>query len=235
MSINEDQIYKVIEIVKKNSHRLKNSNGNPGGMIDLQSVKKPVLIVGDLHGAIDNLKAIIEHDDNKEKLRKGEIILVIIGDGMHNDQTGQMMEMQSSLLVLEEIYSLILKYKESVLYIRGNHDTFEERLAKSAIKQGLEFRNYLEKHRGEAYIEATSDFFESLPLLILGEKLVITHAGPIRNGASRQEIIDIEDNPDYYHQLIWNRLHEFRGTPSSKEYDESDIRKMIEKLKQVIK
>ncbi|MBI9105240.1 MAG: metallophosphoesterase [Spirochaetales bacterium] len=231
MSIKEEEIYKVVDIVRKNRYRIPNSYGNPGGLIDLLNVDKPVLVIGDLHGAIDNLISIVEHEDNIQRLKNGEIILIIIGDGMHNDQTGQMREMQSSLLVLEEVYRLILEYKESVLYIRGNHDTFEERLAKSSIQQGLEFRNYLLEHRSESYIEATSEFFDSLPFMILGEKYIITHAGPIRNGASRHEIIDIEDNPDYVHQLVWNRLHEFRGTPSLKEYDERDIRKMIEKLK----
>ncbi len=230
MSISEDQIHKVIEIVNKNSHRSKNSYGNPGGLIDLIKINKPVIIVGDLHGAIDNLKAIIDHEDNEEKLRKGELIMIIIGDGVHNDQTGYMKEMDSSLLVLEEIYRLILTYGENVLYIRGNHDTFERRLTKSAIQQGLEFQNYLTEFKGESYVTATDEFFESLPLLILGEKFVITHGGPIRHGAGRHEIIDIEDNSDYYNQLIWNRLHEFRGTPSLKEYGEDDIRKMIAKL-----
>ena len=67
-------------------------------------------------------------------------------------------------------------------------------------------------------------------MFIIGEGYVITHAGPIRHGCSRQELIDIEDNPDYYRQLMWNRLHEFRGTPSLKEYDAHDIKNMLEKL-----
>ncbi|MDC7218415.1 MAG: metallophosphoesterase [Spirochaetales bacterium] len=230
MSISVEQIRQVINVVNNYPGRITNSYGHPGGLLDLLDSDKPMLIVGDLHGAIDNLKAIVAHEDNAERLKRGEIYLVIIGDGVHNDQTGQMKEMDSSLLVLEEVYQLILTYGENVIYIRGNHDTFEPRLAKSAVQQGLEFQKHLDATRGNEYVEATSDFFESLPLLILAENAVITHAGPVRNGATRQEIIDVEDNPDYYRQLIWNRLHEFRGTPSLKEYGESDIRKMNKKL-----
>ena len=94
----------------------------------------------------------------------------------------------------------------------------------------MEFENYLQKERNGNYIKSVEHFFESLPMLILTPNAIITHAGPIRNGATRREIIDIEDNPDYYHQLMWNRLHEFRGTPSLKEYDEQDLIKMRRKL-----
>lgn len=71
------------------------------------------------------------------------------------------------------------------------------------------------------------DFFNALPYFIIGPGWVITHAGPIRNGATREEIINIADNEDYKFQLTWNRLHEFRGTPNLKEYGESDIRAML--------
>ena len=103
-------------------------------------------------------------------------------------------------------------------------------MAKSAIKQGLEFKNYLLEHRGEDYVAAVNDFFETLPVFIIGDGYAITHAGPVRYGATREEIINIVDYTDYYHQLIWNRLHEFRGTPSLKEYGEEDIRKMNKRM-----
>ncbi len=230
MATNTKEIEKIISIVDNNPYRIKNQFGDPGGLIDLSSDKREVLVIGDLHGSIENLKAIVEHEDNGKKLKKNNLLLIILGDGMHNDQVGQMLEMESSLLVLEEIFNLFSKYKDNVIYIRGNHDTFDSRLAKSAIKQGLEFKNYLLEHRGDKYVETVNEFFESLPVFIIGNGFVITHAGPIRHGATREEIINIVDNPDYYHQLLWNRLHEFRGTPSMKEYDESDIRKMNKRM-----
>jgi len=176
------------------------------------------------------LKKIVNHEKNFELLKQGKLRIVIVGDGVHNDQTGQMKEMDSSIEVLEEVFHLINTYKENILYIRGNHDTFDEHLAKSAIKQGLELRLKVEETWGEEFVEAIEKFFEALPMFIIGKGYVITHAGPVRHGCSRQELIDIEDNPDYYRQLMWNRLHEFRGTPSLKEYGEHDIKAMLEKL-----
>lgn len=228
MSISTSDIDKVTAIVENNKYRPKDSHGNPGGLLDLSTVKKEAIVIGDLHGAIDNLKTIIEQ--NKKNIKSGKSFVIILGDGEHNDQTGYMREMDSSLAVMEEIFSIILKYKEDVIYIRGNHDTFDARLSKSGIQQGLEFRNYLLEHRGEKYIDAMQRFFDSLPYFIIGNGWVITHAGPIRGGATREELINIADNEDYRFQLMWNRLHEFRGTPSLKEYGENDIRKMLKRL-----
>ncbi|MCG8478047.1 MAG: metallophosphoesterase [Spirochaetales bacterium] len=230
MSVNVSDIRKIISIVENNANRPQSSTGIPGGLLDYSADERPVVVIGDLHGAIDNLKAIIEHNDNRTRLESGDLLVVILGDGIHNDQTGQMLEMDSSLSVLEEIFRLILAYGENVIYIRGNHDTFDENIAKSAVKQGLEFRNFLAIHRDEEYIAAVDAFFEALPMFIIGNGYVITHAGPVRHGCTRQELIDVKDNPDYYRQLMWNRLHEFRGTPSLKEYGEQDIQRMLEKL-----
>jgi len=229
MSVSATDINKVITIIKNNKNRPLDRNGNPGGLLDLSGIKKEVIVIGDLHGAIDNLKKIISL--NSKKIKSGKSFVIILGDGEHNDQTGHMLEMDTSLEVMEEIFSLILKYRENVIYIRGNHDTFDERLAKSGIKQGLEFKNYLLEHRGEKYVSAMENFFETLPYFIIGNKWVITHAGPIRGGATRDELINIYDNEDYRFQLTWNRLHEFRGTPNLKEYGEYDIRQMLKRLK----
>ena len=228
MGISINDISKVTAIVENNKYRPKDRDGNPGGLLDLSSVKKEAIVIGDLHGAIENLRIII--DQNKKKIKSGKSFVIILGDGEHNDQTGHMREMDTSLEVMEEIFSLILTYKENIIYIRGNHDTFDERLAKSGIKQGLEFKNYLLENRGEKYVAAMEQFFEALPYFIIGNGWVITHAGPVRGGATREELINIADNEDYRFQLVWNRLHEFRGTPSLKEYGEYDIRQMLKRL-----
>ena len=230
MTITADMVKKSTSILAKHPNRATNSYGRPGGLIDLSMDKRKIIVIGDLHGAIDNLVQILNHEKNQEEIKKGKTLAIIIGDGAHNDQTGQMREMQSSLLVIEKIIYLINTYPEGILYIRGNHDTFDERLAKSGILQGKEFRLYLEEHRSEKYIEAVEEFFNKLPMFIIGNGYAIAHAGPVRYGCTRQDLIDIEDHPDYYHQLQWNRLHEFRGNPNMKEYGDRDIREMLKKL-----
>lgn len=226
-----DLVRKATRAVWANKYRPSNRHGRPGGLIDLSGQRRELIVVGDLHGAHENLTRILEHDGNELRVKAGQAFLVILGDGPHNDQTGHMKEMESSLLVMDEVVRLLLDYGSSVIYIRGNHDTFDARLSKSGVKQGLEFWNHTVATRGEEYAKTLEEFFDALPYVVLGRDYLIVHAGPVRNGCLKQEIIDIEDNPDYQHQLMWNRIHEFRGgTPSMKEYDQADIEKMLSRI-----
>jgi len=231
MSVNIKDIEEAIRIINKSKYRPLNAQKNPGGLIDLTADPDiPAIIIGDLHGSIENLNAIVEHNNNLDLVKNGKAFLIIVGDGMHNDQTGEMLEMDSSLAVLERIVHLICELQDGFIYIRGNHDSFDERIAKNGIRQGFEFKKYLIEKKGEDFVAEVENFFESLPYFIIGPGYVVTHAGPIRRGASREEIINIDDNSDYKRQLMWNRVHEFRGTPNLKEYNGDDIHQMLVKL-----
>jgi predicted phosphodiesterase len=217
------------KIINNSKFRLKDRKKNPGGLLEIPKSLSPI-IIGDLHGARSNLEKILNHNDNLSGIKKNKNILVIIGDALHNDQTGQMLEMQSSLDTIELVFELINDYPNNVVYIRGNHDTFDERLRKSGIAQGLEFKKLLIKTRGEDAADEMENFFEALPMFIIGEGYVITHGGPIRGGSTKEELINIKDDENKYMQLMWNRIHEFRGNPSLKEYGGDDIKKTLEKL-----
>lgn len=230
MSITIQDINRATELIKNNKYRPVSSYSNPGGLIDISKTNKSYILIGDLHGSIENLNAIVEHEDNRNKILRGESILILLGDIVHNDQTGEMLEMDTSLAVLERVVELIQEFKDSIIYIKGNHDSFDERIIKSGIRQGYEFKKFLLERKGIEYVDAVNLMFESLPMFVIAPGFVVAHAGPIRRGATRQELIDIEDNPDFIRQLMWNRVHEFRGNPSLKEYDGKDIDKSLEKL-----
>jgi predicted phosphodiesterase len=216
-------------IVNNPKFRPKDSNGKPGSLVVIPQ-NLSAIIVGDLHGAVGNLKAIVNHENNLEKLKNNKAMLIIVGDALHNDQTGQMMEMQSSYDSLIYLLTLINELPDNIIYIRGNHDTFDDRLRKSGISQGLEFRKFLSKNSDENCINEIEKFFEILPMFVIGQGYAVTHAGPVRRGITREELINIKNDVNGYMQLMWNRIHEFRGNPSLKEYGEDDIKSMIEKL-----
>jgi predicted phosphodiesterase len=209
--------------------RPKDREGRAGGLVELDGEARPI-IVGDLHACLENLQRILAHDDNDGKIRRGEALLILLGDSVHNDQTGQLREMASSLATLEHIFGLFRRYRNRLVYVRGNHDSFDERLVKSGIAQGQEFHRYVVRERGKPYAAAVAEFFESLPMFVIGRGFVIAHAGPIRGGAEREELIDVRFNPDEYQQLLWNRINEFGGTTTIKEYDGSDVRASLRKL-----
>ena len=231
MSVSIEDVEQAIRITNNNKFRPLNTYNNPGGLIDLSgSSDIPAIIIGDLHGSFENLDAIMEDNNNKELIRTGKAFLIFVGDGMHNDQTGEMMEMDTSLAVLERLIQLTCELKEGIFYLKGNHDSFDERVAKSGIRQGYEFKKYLLEKKGSDFVDVVDTYFESLPQFIIGSGYVVTHAGPIRRGANRNELINIEDNSDFKRQLMWNRVHEFRGTPNLKEYSGDDIHQMLVKL-----
>jgi hypothetical protein len=209
--------------------RLKNDDGEPSGLIELPPQVRPI-IIGDLHANLKNLIEIINHDGNRADFEAGKASLVLIGDAVHDDRTGYMREMGGSVAILDYIIRLIAEHPKNVYYIRGNHDTFDPRLRKSGIAQGIEFRDALVAAHGEDFALAIGRFFESLPVFIIGEGFVITHAGPPRGGLVREELINIKNYPEKYHQLMWNRVNEYHGNPSPKEYGEKDLRLVLELL-----
>lgn len=220
---------RAISVSAKWPGRTLDDEGAPGGLIELPAGVRPI-IVGDLHANLEHLLAIIEHESNRKELDSGAASLIIVGDAVHDDRTGYMKDMRSSVDILDFILKLIVDHPDNVYYIRGNHDTFDARLRKSGIAQGLEFRDALAAAHGESYAEAVGRFFESLPMFIIGEGFIVTHAGPPRGGLVRDEIINIKRYPEKYHQLMWTRVNEFRGNPSPKEYDEKDVRLVLELL-----
>jgi hypothetical protein len=222
-------VERAIEVCGDWPGRLRDPEGQPGGLIMFPEDQRPI-VIGDLHANLENLVAIIDHEGNREDLDAGRAALIFVGDAVHDDRTGHMKEMDSSVEILGYILRLIAERPRNVYYIRGNHDTFDERLRKSGIAQGLEFRNALLAAEGPDYVAAVQRFFDALPMFVIGPGFAITHAGPTRGGLVREELISIKRYPEKYHQLMWNRVNEFHGNPSPKEYGEKDLRLVIDQL-----
>lgn len=222
-------VERVISICAEWPGRLRNDQGKPGGLIELPKGIRPI-IIGDLHANLENCIAILDDDGNRRDLDAGVASAIFIGDAIHDDRTGHMQETEGSVRVLEYLFELMASHPRNVYYIRGNHDTFDHRLRKSGIAQGIEFRNALVQSHGEDYAEAVGRFFEALPVFIIGEGFVVTHAGPPSGGLVREELINIDRYPEKYHQLMWKRVNEYHGNPSPKEYNEQDIRLVLRQL-----
>lgn len=224
-----DLVNGAIAVLDAFPGRLKDDEGRPGGLIELSPDLRPI-IIGDLHANRENLVAILNHDANRKDLESGRAVCIILGDAEHDDRTGYMKAMDTSVGILEDLFRLIVRYPGRVGYLRGNHDTFDDRLRKSGIAQGTELRTALTAAFGGGYADAVGKFFESLPVFVIGEGFVITHAGPPRGGLVREELVNIRRYPEKYHQLLWNRVNEFHGNPSPKEYGDKDLRLVLDLL-----
>ena len=222
-------VEKAIDTLNTLPGRLPDDDGLPGGLVIWPEKKRPI-IIGDLHANRDHLALILDHETNRADLASGKAACILIGDALHDDRTGHMKDMHSSVEILDDVLRLIVQYPGNVYYIRGNHDTFDGRLRKSGIYQGLELQEALINEKGEDYAESVERFFESMPVFIIGKYFVVTHAGPPRGGIVREELINIKNYPEKFHQLIWTRVNEFHGNPSLREYGETDLRLALKLL-----
>ena len=207
------------------------SDGAPGGLVEF-SVKdrREFVIIGDLHGNCRNLRAILDHDGNLEKVRQSKAVFLFLGDAVHNDKRGFASEMTSSIEIMDIIIGLINECPKNIIYLLGNHDSFQPELSKMGIQQGLLYRDALLEARGKQYVSAMQDFFDALPLFVIHRWFLAVHAGPARGGLTRTELVNVRHFPNLVWQLTWNRLNETRSTPSMKEYGPDDLVKMRELL-----
>jgi hypothetical protein len=208
------------------------SDGLPGGLIEFPAKeKREFIIIGDLHGNHKNLSAILDHEKNLQKVEQNKAVLLFLGDAVHNDKSGFAYEMESSIDTMDIIIGLINDFPQNVVYLLGNHDSFQPELSKMGIQQGLLYRDALLASRGKQYVRAMQDFFDALPLFVIHRCFLAVHAGPARGGLTRTELVNVRHFQNLVWQLTWNRLNETRSTPSMKEYGPEDLdvtRKLLE-------
>jgi len=205
-----------------------NESHRPGGLLEFPvDDPREVIIIGDLHANKQNLKAILMDAQNLYKLKNNEAIILFLGDAIHDERVGHLQDMTTSIEIMDIIIHLINDYPDNIFYLLGNHDTFSPHLGKSGIKQGQIYYHTLLQQRGQDYVNLMQSFFNSLPVFVIHPHFLAVHAGPVRGGIYRDELINIR-NPEKDHllrQLTWNRLNETRSSASKKEYSPLDLDK----------
>lgn len=200
------------------------SDGKPGGLIEFPArERREFIIIGDLHGSHKNLRAILDDGKNIDKVAQDKAVLLFLGDAVHNDKSGFAYEMDSSIEIMDIIIGLINDHPRNVIYLLGNHDSFQPELSKMAIQQGVIYRDALLAARGKQYVATMQEFFDALPLFVIHRRFLAVHAGPARGGVTRMELVNVRHFPNLVWQLTWNRLNETRSTPSMKEYGPEDL------------
>jgi hypothetical protein len=252
------------------------SAGNvPGALLQIDYSKPgaiPFLVIGDLHGNEKNLNRILKLYG--AQIDRGEIGLLFLGDALH-PETGDVLDMASSLRVLKSIIALKQHYPDRVHYLLGNHDliyTSEQLLAKvmdytaafplansAALAkminsdpqvekneinkpmmilkgennyQAFEFIRYLiSEMRTQRVVEEQiretlklyQAFFDGCPLALAweGDKGtgLAAHVPVIRDGVTREELVNARANPPLQRQLLWNRYKDDNEHTAFREKD----------------
>jgi len=216
----------VNAILGNEAGHCKDSLVNPGGILELPDNVTPIL-VGDLHARVDNLLTILSENAFLDGLERGTAALIILGDAVHSEEPGKLEDMESSLLIMDLIFRLKLRFPGNVFFIVGNHDSFLHELMKNGIPQGLLWEKHVLSSRGEDYKTELELFYQQSPLLVLSKDFIACHAGPARRKVSRQILIDARQFPDIVHELTWNRI---RTTAFPAGYTRNDIRKFRKDL-----
>ncbi|AFL72365.1 Calcineurin-like phosphoesterase [Thiocystis violascens DSM 198] len=200
-----DLIEQTIAIMAREPYRVPNAHGRPSGLLALPNRPRPVF-VGDLHARLDNLLVVLTQNGFLEALLDGSGLLILLGDAVQPDTPGQEDQMDTSMLMMDLIFRLKLRFPGRVFYLRGNHDSFSEDINKGGVPQGLVWERALRDGRGVQYQEAMQRFYDHLPYLAMSSGYLACHAGPPTGKVSREALVDIQKHPRLAYQLTHARL-----------------------------
>jgi predicted phosphodiesterase len=200
-----ERLIRVNELLRHETSQHRDSLGNPGCLLELPEHLTPI-VVGDLHAQLDNLLKILSENAFMEGLENGSAAVIFLGDAVHQETPGRLEEMDSSLLMMDLIFSLKLRFPSQIIYITGNHDSFLHELMKQGVPQGLLWDKHVVSSRGEEYKAQLELFYQQSPLVVLSRDFIACHAGPSRKMVSRKTLIDARQFPTLIHDLTWGRV-----------------------------
>lgn len=186
------------------------------------------LIVGDLHAKVDNLLTILTTGCLLTALAQDTITLIILGDAVHPNEPDQLEEMESSMLIMDIIVTLMIRFPGRIIYLRGNHDGFSEEIYKGRVCQGQVWNRALIRTRGRNYRNAMKAFYRDLPYVAIHPRLVATHAAPPVTKPTRETLENLHIHPDLIHQLTWNRMIHPNRPGGYREQDVSQFRHLFD-------
>lgn len=207
------------------AYRPLDDEGHVGGVLELPDNLAPI-ILGDLHGSVNNLLKVLCENNFLKDIAGGKACLLLLGDVVHPED-GDLEDMESSAVMLDLIFKLKIKFPGNVFMLRGNHESFEGSMAKGGVPQGVLFKRWLKKHRGDTYVRAIETFFEDLPFLVRTDRYLASHAGPTRSTVDYETLVNVRKYPGLIHELTWNRL---RTTRHPIGYTRGDVRRFRKNL-----
>ena len=214
-----ETINAVNEILESEVFRPLDDRGMPGGIVEIPDDMTPI-IVGDLHAQVDNLLTLLSQNRFLDLLDAGSAVLIILGDAVHSEITGELDKMDSSLLIMDIIFKLKIRYPQQVFYIRGNHDSFSQDVFKAGIAQSMMWEHAVRDTRSHEYLEEYKRFYELLPYVVMSRDFIACHAAPVRTNFSREMLVNIYKHPGLVRELTRNRLRR-RNFPAG--YHKGDV------------
>ena len=167
-----------------------------------------LIVLGDLHGCYSCLKGALMQADFMEKVRRyradpdnnPEIKLVLLGDYIDRGRF-------SYNGILRTVLKLFLTVPEHVYVLRGNHEYYIE--YQGRVYGGVrpaEAINSLVKHVPDEVFERYLKFFDSMPNMLIHDRMLFVHAGIPRDALIRERWKDMSalNDDDIRFQMLWS-------------------------------
>lgn len=193
------------KLLSQEKYRPHNKSGEPGGLLELPNEPTPI-IIGDLHGNLDNLLKILSEKCVLRCLRANSAYLLFLGDAVHSEVSGEMENMDDSIRTMDLIFQLKNRYPKNVFYLRGNHDTFSPDISKNGFLQGVLMQEALLTMRGDQYVQEMNTFFNSLPYVAISQSFIACHAAPSLEETTKEDIINITSHPEILRHITTKRV-----------------------------
>ena len=219
-------VEQVHAILADEAYRPKDSQGRPGGLLDLPEALAPI-VVGDIHAQVDNLLKILSLEGCLDGLERGDTCLLFLGDTVHREGDGELEEMDSSLLTLDLLFKLKSRFPRNVFFLRGNHESFDGEVGKGGVPQARLLWHHARALRGKKYAKRLAECFEMLASVARSRNFVACHGGPPRRKLVIGDVIELQNNPDLNRELLWNRM---RRTGRLDGYTKKDVKRFRKAL-----
>lgn len=167
-----------------------------------------LIVLGDLHGCYSCLKAALMQADFMDKVRRyradpanaPEIRLILLGDYIDRGRF-------SYNGILRTVLKLFLTVPEHVYVLRGNHEYYIE--YQGRVYGGVrpaEAINSLVNHVPDEVFERYLKFFDSMPNMLIHDRMLFVHAGIPRDAILRERWQDLSslNDPDIRFQMLWS-------------------------------
>jgi hypothetical protein len=167
-----------------------------------------LIVVGDLHGCYSCLKAVLMQTDFFAKVnafthepdKHPEPKLVLLGDYIDRG-------MFSYQGVLRSVMQLYMRAPDHVYILRGNHEYYIEHQGRvlGAVRPS-EAMDTLKPHFSQQVFAHYMQFFDSLPNMLLFDRILFVHGGIARDLLLKERFRDLSSLNDWdiRFQMMWS-------------------------------
>jgi hypothetical protein len=206
---------KLLNTLRRASEAIRATPGRRGHLIDLQGATD-VLVAGDLHGNVENLRRILDHAQLAKHPQR-HLVLQELVHGPHRYPAGG----DKSHQLVDLFAALKCQFPRQVHYLLGNHE-LSQWTARAIGKGDVDFNAIFREGIGTAYgghasqvYEAYFHIFAAIPLVLrTPNRVLLSHSLPYTSKRAAVTVAAVEHDPwepadlvpgGAAHAVVWGR------------------------------